>query len=140
MSSPHFQQRSLSHEGPETTVVWGPNTRSEADLAPCLPCSPVSSLNSGLLLTEAACSSRSSPRTNDLAKSAGRKGGHSTSEQFAYGKKAWGVAMAMGRWYGTRLPDAWSRAPEAKAGDKGDGASESASASGHSRRKKRQRE
>jgi len=56
-----------------------------------------------------------------IAREAGRKGGEATSQRYALGKRAWGVAMAMRRWHGASFHYIGSRAPEAGSGSKGDG-------------------
>ena len=60
----------------------------------------------------------------EIAREAGRKGGEATSQRFALGPKAWGVAMAMRRWHKTDFPNLESRAPRAGSGDDGGGAPE----------------
>ena len=55
-----------------------------------------------------------------MAREAGRTGGEATSQRYALGSRAWGVAMAMRRWHGTPFHYFASRAP-AGPGGKGDG-------------------
>jgi hypothetical protein len=52
----------------------------------------------------------------DIAREAGRKGGKVTSERYPLGPHAFGVALAMRRWYGTQLANVGSRAPRAGVG------------------------
>jgi hypothetical protein len=59
-----------------------------------------------------------------LAKRAGQKGGSSTAEGYKGGRRAWGVAMAMRRWHGTKFTYDESRAPEAGPGGDGSGVPE----------------
>ena len=61
----------------------------------------------------------------NIAKDAGRRGGHATATRFALGRRAWGVQMAMRRWYGTAFDYQASRAPEAGSGAEADGTVES---------------
>lgn len=59
-----------------------------------------------------------------LAAEAGRKGGEATSERYPLGKRAWGVAMALRRWYRTPFSYFESRALRAGPGGDGGGAPE----------------
>ena len=60
----------------------------------------------------------------EIAREAGRKGGEVTSQRYPLGPRAFGVALAMRRWYGTELIQLGSRAPMAGSGDDGGGAPE----------------
>lgn len=60
----------------------------------------------------------------DIAREAGRRGGQVTSGRYPLGPRAWGVAMAARRWWGTKLIQVESRAPMAGSGDEGGGAPE----------------
>jgi len=66
-----------------------------------------------------------------IARDAGRKGGETTSQRYALGKRAWGVAMALKRWHGTPFRYVASRAP-AGPGGSGGGASQPGPAAAHS--------
>jgi hypothetical protein len=56
----------------------------------------------------------------NAAREAGRKGGFATAEKHPGGRKAWGLQMAMKRWY-NGAPGSRSRAPKAGPGDEGSG-------------------
>ena len=60
----------------------------------------------------------------DIAREAGRKGGKVTSQRYPLGPHAFGVALAMRRWYGTQLANVGSRAPKAGVGGDGVGSPE----------------
>ena len=58
-------------------------------------------------------------RYPEIARQAGRKGGEATSQGYALGKQAWGVAMALRRWHNTPFQYAGSGARSGGPGNGG---------------------